>query len=118
MDAVREEHLLGVDPERLPVGAGALALVTGQHALERFAEQQIVAVLLVPEDIAARQARLIEIIREFLLLQGKLLEARDLIAQHLDVGKAVRLDGKWRGGSRRSGARGGQCAEGEQDQQG
>ena len=49
------------------------------------------AVPLIPEDVTAGEPRFVEVIRQFLLSQGELLEARHLVPQHLDVGETVGL---------------------------
>jgi hypothetical protein len=57
--------------------------------LQGFSDQQIVPVVLIPDHIPSRQGCFVEIIKQLLLFQWKLLKTRNPVAQYPDVGKLV-----------------------------
>ena len=89
VDAVAEEHALGIDQEVVPLGRGAVNGLILEDGLEDVADFQVVLEILVPGDVAAGFGRFAEVIDIFFLLQGKVFPARHLVAEHLDVGEFV-----------------------------
>ena len=89
MDAVAEEHTLGIDHEVLEVGTLAVALIRVQHGLDGLADHQVVLEVLVGKDVATAFGRLTEIIDVALLLQRQLVPFRDLVTHDPQVGELV-----------------------------
>ena len=79
--------------EGLPLRIVPVALVIDKHILADVADRNVVAAVLVPEDVAAPLGSLGEVINKFLLLERERLESRYFIAEHLDVRKAVHAPG-------------------------
>ena len=88
MYAVGKPHLTQVGEESLPV----LALVRDgrvlQDVLQQMAYGQVVAAVLVPQDVASAKSRLCKVVDILLLPQAQVLEGRHTVAQQLYVGKA------------------------------
>ena len=88
MYAVGKPHLTQVGEESLPV----LALVhyggVLQDVLQQTADGQVVAAVLVPQDVASAQGSLRQVVDILLLPQAQVLEGRHAVAQQLYVGKA------------------------------
>src|SRR5690606_14013360 len=81
--------------------------------LERALDRQVVAVLLVVNDLATREGRLGEVVQQLFLLEIQLLEARNLVAEDSQVRESLRLHlkvalvGRVDASGRRAGAGGG-----------
>src|SRR5439155_164677 len=60
----REKHLLAVGEKLLPVRARTLAPKTAQSRLQRFSDGEVVAVFLIPENVAAGKPGFVEVIGE------------------------------------------------------
>ncbi len=91
VDAVREPDSLHVNEEPVPLIRGSVAIERPDDVLQCGPDSEIVAVILIPDDVAAGQARLIEEVDELLLLQTQLVEGRDLVTQDPDVRKLLGL---------------------------
>lgn len=89
VDAGGEPEALQIDFKGAEVVVGAVALVVGIHFLKGTADAEVVASVLVEEDVAAREGGFLEVIDEGFLPQRELVEAGHLVAQHLDVGKLL-----------------------------
>ena len=75
MDAVGEPHLLEILLEGLPFGCSAVAAVVRVNRLQCPAYGKIVFEILVEDDIPSAQGGLVEVVDEFLLVKGEVLEA-------------------------------------------
>ena len=91
VDAVGEPDPLDVDHELGPLGVIAVAFVALDDRVQGLADDQIVLVELGERDVPAGQRGLAQIIDQLLLGRGQGFEARDLVAQDLDVGELVDL---------------------------
>ena len=89
VDAVAEPDAFQVDGERAVEVALAVALVVGVDGFEQAADAQVVAPVLVKEDVAALKGGLGEVVDEGFLPEAELVETRHLVAEHLDVGKLL-----------------------------
>ena len=89
MDAVAEEHTLGIDHEVLEISAFAVAIVGVQHRLNGLANRQVVLEVLVGEDVATAFGRLAKVVDVTFLLQRQLVPFGHLIAHDSQVGELV-----------------------------
>ena len=89
VDARGEPKATQVGLEGFKLLAFLLHLIGGVDGLEHVAEAQVVASVLVEEDVAAQECGLLKVINEGFLLERELLKALHLVAQHLNV---VKLD--------------------------
>ena len=87
VDAVAEPHTLEVLFHGHKVGISAVALVVTVGLLQKVTNLQVVASVLVEQNVASPKGSFLQVIDECLLLQRELLETVHTIAQHLDVGK-------------------------------
>ena len=85
MDAVGEPHLLEILLEGLPFGCSAVAAVVRVNRLQCPAYGKIVFEILVEDDIPSAQGGLVEVVDEFLLVKGEVLEAGYFVLQYFDV---------------------------------
>src|SRR5262245_49263633 len=92
MDAVREPDALQVHHERAKIGGVAVARVVLEDFLERALDREVVAVLLVEDDLAAAERSLVQIVEERFGLAVEAVEARNSVAQHRNVREALRLE--------------------------
>ena len=79
-----EVHLKGAEFFALPV-----AFEVCVDGLQELADAQVVAPVLVPKNIPSRERSLGKEVYEFFLAEGQVVETVDLIAQHLQIGKAL-----------------------------
>ena len=91
MDAVAKPHLLQILDKGLVVLIVLVALIVAVDVLKGRAHHQVVFAVLVKQDVAAVERSLGEVIHELLLLEREVLKTRHLVAEHLDVGKAVNI---------------------------
>ena len=89
MDAIAEEHALGIDHEVLEVLALAVALIRVQHGLDGLAYLQVVLEVLVGKDVTATFRGFAQIIDVAFLLQRQLIPIRNLIAHNPQVGELI-----------------------------
>ena len=89
VDAVGEPDLLEVLLQSLPFGRRTVALEVLIDGLQRAAHGQVVLEVLVVEDVTAALGRLREVVNQLLLLERQLLEAGNLVTNHLDVVETV-----------------------------
>ena len=89
MDAVAEKNTLGIDHKLLEIIAFAIALIAIENGLQGLTDHEIMLIVLVEEDVAPRFGGLAQIIKVFLLAQGQVFPARDLVAHDADVGELV-----------------------------
>ena len=89
MDTVGKPYLLQICLQGAELLVGAVALVSRIHSLEHTAQGQVVAVILVPEYVAAPLGGLGQIVHEPLLVERQVFKVGYAVAQYLDVGKAV-----------------------------
>ena len=69
-------------------------LVSAVGCIDLFKDSsdfQVVLIVLVPHDVATRQAGHVQVVTELLLLQGELVPTRHLVAQHADVRELIDL---------------------------
>ena len=92
MDAVCEPDPLGVLDEFLEIFTVAIAGVGAHDRRQKRANAQVVLVILVVDDVPAGQGRLRQVVGQFLFPERQLVEAGNLVSQHLHVGKAVYAD--------------------------
>ena len=92
MNAVAEPYPFGIDHELLPTGILAIAFVMLHNIFKGFANQKIVLVILVPDDIMPGAGRLAEVVEKFFLLKAQVLKTRDAVPQNLKVGELVGQD--------------------------
>ena len=55
--------------------------------LTNLTDDEVVASVLVEQDVASLQGSLLEVIHEFLLVEGQFVESLHLVTKHLDIGK-------------------------------
>ena len=91
MDAVTKPHLLQVLLKSFEVGTCTVASIVGVNGLKHLTYHEVILAILVKEYVTALKGGLGEVIYILLLLQAQVVKTRDLIAQHLDVGKAVHI---------------------------
>ena len=89
VDAVGEEHALGVNQEVCIFRGGLVNAVGLQNGLQRMAHAEVLLAVLVPEDVAAVLGGLREVVGVLLLLKGQVLPARNLVTHDLEVCKGV-----------------------------
>ena len=89
MDAVAEEHALGIDEEIVPFGRLAVAGIVLENVFQQVADLEVVFEILVPSDVAAGLGRFTQVVDVFLLLQGKIFPERHLVTQDFDVREFV-----------------------------
>ena len=89
VDAAREPNAFQIDDKRLPVGIVLLSVVVRVDVFQDLPYLQAVLAVLVPEDVPSEQGCLSEMIDEQFLPERQKLEARHVVAQQLDVGKAL-----------------------------
>ena len=85
--AVREPYALHVGHKVLPILGRLVALIVGIHCLQHLANDEVVASVLVEQDVASLQGSLLEVIHEFLLVEGQFVKSLHLVTKHLDIGK-------------------------------
>ena len=91
MNAVTKPYLLQVFFKSQVILVGFAALIVGIDVLKGLANHQVVLAVLVKQDVAAIERGLGEVIDQLLLLEREFFKARHLVAEHLDVGKAVNI---------------------------
>ena len=89
MDAVGEPDSLQIDNKRLPVGIVFRAVIIRVDGFQDPSQLQAVTSILVPKNVSSKQRRLGKIIDEKLLTKWQVGKTRHLVAQHLQVGKAL-----------------------------
>ena len=89
MDSVGEFDLFEIFFEPAELRVVAVTFVIGIDIFEKIANGQIVAAVLIPEDVAACQSGLGQIVDEETLSLRQVFEAGDIVAQNFDVGEAV-----------------------------
>ena len=94
VDAVAEPHLLEVLLEGFVVLGGLVAVVRGINCLEQGADLEVVAAVLVPNDVSPGLCCLAEIVDHELLVERELVEVGYLVAEDFDVGEVVDVIGE------------------------
>ncbi len=89
VDAVAEEHALGIDQEVVPLCALALSLVVLEDVFQQMPDLEVVAEILVPGDVAAGLGGFAQMVDVRFLLEGEFVPARHLVTKHLDVSEFV-----------------------------
>ncbi len=87
--AVAEPYLLEVGFEGFEVVGVARSVVGCVHGLEHAADVEVGGVVLVPEDVAAPEGCLGEIVHQDFLVEGQVLEFGNFVAEYFDVGEVV-----------------------------
>ena len=106
VDAVAEPDPFQVDGEGLEEVAVPVALVAGVDGFEHAADAQVVAPVLVEEDVAPLQGGFGKVIDKGFLTEAQVVETGHLVAEHLDVGKLLVsvLETVGHGGGQRTGS--------------
>ena len=89
MYTTREPYTLGVGHEVLPFLSLLVALEVGVYGLQHLADNEVVASVLVEQDVAALQRSLLEVVNKFLLVERERIESLHFVAEHLDVRKCL-----------------------------
>ncbi len=97
--AVAKPYLFEIFLESEVLRVVFITVVIGVYGLEHVADGQVLRIVLVPEDVAAPKGGFLQVIYEYLLIESQILEIGHLVAEHLDVGKAVYRVVKVVGGS-------------------
>ena len=87
--AVGEPYALCVGDEGAPLLGGLVALIVGIDRLEHLTDDEVVATVLVEEDIASVQGCLLKVIYEFLLVECERIKPLHFVAKHLDISKSL-----------------------------
>ncbi len=89
MDAVGKLDLLQIEFETFEFVALAVAVEVGVDVLDEVADSEVVFAVLIPENVAAGDGCLCQIVDEDALLRGQILKIGHFVAKHLDVGETV-----------------------------
>ena len=89
VNAGREPHAFEVFGDSGEEGGVAVSLVGRIDRFEHLADAEIVASVLVEQNVASGKGGFLEIIDEGLLAQRQLVKAFDAVAQHLNVGELL-----------------------------
>ena len=84
-----EPEALDVGDEGLEILGLAVAAVVAINGFEHVANAEIVTTVLIVEDVASGKGGLSKMVNEGFLTERELVEAFDLVAQHLNVGKLL-----------------------------
>ena len=83
VDAVAEPNSFGIDHKLLPARVFSVALVVLDNLLQGFSNQEVVPVVLIPDDVVTGAGCLAEVVKQFLLREAQFLETRNSVAQDL-----------------------------------
>ena len=83
VDAVAEPNSFGIDHKLLPARVFSVALVVLDNLLQGFSNQEVVPVVLIPDDVVTGAGCLAEVVKQFLLRKAQFLETRNSVAQDL-----------------------------------
>ena len=89
MDAVGEPHTLQIQHKFVPFLRGLVAGVVLVHALADAANTQIVAAILVRQDVPTPQCGFAQVVHKSLLLNTQVLKSGHAIAQYTQVIKLI-----------------------------
>lgn len=86
---VAKFHLLKVFLKCLELLVVAVTIIVGVDILKQVSQREVILAVLIPQNIAARESSLGEIINEKTLAGSEILKSGYLIAEHLDISEAV-----------------------------
>ncbi len=89
VNTIAKPHLLQIFLEIFIVFRIFVALIIGVDIFEKFAYLEVVAAVLIPDNVAASLSGFAQVIDHFLLIERQTVELRHFIAKHFDVGEAV-----------------------------
>ena len=89
VDAVGEEHPLGVGEEVLVLRCFRVDSLIFQNGLQGVADPQVVLAVLVPEDVAAVFGGFCEVVGVFFLLKAQVFPAGNAVAHDFEIGEGV-----------------------------
>ena len=89
MDAVAEEHPLGIDDEIFPLLTFPGAGIIREYGLDGVAYREVETAVLVPGDVPPGLRRLAEVVDIFLLGEREPVPSRHLIAHYAQVGEGI-----------------------------
>ena len=89
MDAVGEEHALGIDQEVCVFRGGFVNSFGGQDGFQGVAHAEVLLAVLVPENVTAVLGGFGQVEGVLLLLKGEVFPTGDLVTHDLEVCKGI-----------------------------